>query len=122
MYAGEITRATSSEQQRILAFVLEMVLRRWEYDVADRPYALSEAAALCRIFQQPVVQASECLAGQGGDPIEIAAALVKAVASGLPPLNPKILPLREFPECSAPGIIYRATISARAATSAGGRH
>jgi len=88
IHARDIRRDTTSANKRILAFVLETILRRVAYDVSDRPVQLSEMAALRRVFLNPVTQAADCLAGKSGNPIGIADALIKAVTEELPPLNP----------------------------------
>jgi hypothetical protein len=88
IHARDIQRDTTSSDHRILAFVLETILRRVAYDVSDRPVQLSETVALRRLFQNPITQAADCLAGKNGNPIAIVDALIKAVSERLPPLNP----------------------------------
>jgi hypothetical protein len=43
---------------------------------------------MCAAFQPSVIQAAECLAGEGGDPVEIAFALIEALSTTLPSLMP----------------------------------
>ena len=61
-----------------VAYVLERVLDQCAEDLDGRPVQISEIAELADCFHQPVSRAVDYLTGAGDDPIEIAAALIKA--------------------------------------------
>lgn len=61
-----------------VAFVLERVLHKCAGDLGARPARLSEIAALDERLRPPVLRAVEFLTGAADDPIEIAAALIRA--------------------------------------------
>ena len=66
-----------SPPRLMVAFVLERVLDQWGKHLG-RPVSLSETAHLAARLQQPVTRAVDFLAGDGDDPVEIAAGLIKA--------------------------------------------
>ena len=71
--------ASAASQPRImLAFVLERVLDQWAKHLSGRPISLSETAHLSGRLQQPIARAVDFLAGVRDDPVEIAAALIRA--------------------------------------------
>ena len=61
-----------------VAFVLERVLQKCAGDPDARPPRISEIAELGERLRSPVWRAVEFLTGTADDPIEIAAALVRA--------------------------------------------
>lgn len=67
-----------SSSRVTVAFVLERVLDQCADELDARPVQISEIAELAERFHQPVFRAVEYLAGAGDDPIDIAAALIKA--------------------------------------------
>jgi len=71
--------ASSMSPSRItVAFVLERVLDQCARDLDGRLVQISEVAELAGRFHQPVSRAVDYLTGSSDDPIEIAAALIKA--------------------------------------------
>ncbi len=71
--------ASSMSASRVtVAYVLERVLDQCAEDLDGRPVQISEIAELADCFHQPVSRAVDYLTGAGDDPIEIAAALIKA--------------------------------------------
>lgn len=73
--------ASSMSSSRVtVAFVLERVLDQCADDFSTRPARISEIAELADRFHQPVSRAVDYLAGSYDDPIEVAAALIKARA------------------------------------------
>lgn len=71
--------ASSTSASRItVAFVLERVLHQCAEDLDGRPVQISEIAELAERFHQPVSRAIDYLTGSGDDPVEIAAALIRA--------------------------------------------
>lgn len=71
--------ASSMSSGRVaVAFVLERVLDQCAGDLYGRPVPISETAELADRFHQPVARAVEYLTGGNDDPIDIAAALIKA--------------------------------------------
>lgn len=81
IYAREVRRTAVAPEHRMVAFVLENVLRRLHYDLEDRPAPLFEYQ---RLFLGPVTGAATFLAGKGGDALAIADALVRAASEALP--------------------------------------
>ena len=81
IHARDVRRTAPLAEQRVLAFVLESVLRRLLYDLEDRPAPLSEYQ---RIFKDPVASAIDYLVGKSGDATAIADALVQAASDALP--------------------------------------
>ena len=61
-----------------VAFVLERVLHNCAGELGAGPARLSEIAALGERLRPPVWRAVEFLTGAADDPVEIAAALIKA--------------------------------------------
>lgn len=71
--------ASSMSSSRVtVAFVLERVLDQCAKELQGRPPPISETAELASRFYQPVSRAVEYLTGTDDDPIDIAAALIKA--------------------------------------------
>jgi hypothetical protein len=84
IYAREVRQTAPLPEHRVLAFVLECVLGRLQYDQEDRPVHLSESTAFQRLFLNPVTAAANCLSGKGGEAVAIADALVLAASEALP--------------------------------------
>ena len=84
IHARDVRLAAPSPEHSVLAFVLENVFRKLEYDQSERPVHSSELAERKRLFFAPVTAAADCLAGKGGDPLSNADALVRAVSEALP--------------------------------------
>ena len=61
-----------------VAFVLERVLNQCAENLDGRPVPISETADLADRFHQPIARAVEYLTGSNDDPIDVAAALIKA--------------------------------------------
>jgi len=61
-----------------VAFVLERILRKCAGDLGAGPARLSEVAELGERLRPPVSRAVDFLTGGADDPIEIAAALIRA--------------------------------------------
>ena len=78
IYARGCTGAASSANRITVAFVLERVLNKCARDLGGRPMRISEIAALGDRLSSPVGRAVDFLAGADDDPIEIAAALIRA--------------------------------------------
>jgi hypothetical protein len=71
--------ASSMSASRVtVAFVLERVLDQCAEDLDGRPVQISEIAELADRLHQPVSRALDYLTGASDDPIDIAAALIKA--------------------------------------------
>ncbi len=70
--------SSQSTGRMTVAFVLERVLDKCARDLDGRPARLSEIAALDDRLRQPVLRAVEFLSGGDDDPVEIAAALIRA--------------------------------------------
>ena len=71
--------ASSMSSSRVaVAFVLERVLDQCAEDLDTRPVRVSETAELAGRLRHPVSRAVDYLSGGSDDPIEIAAALIKA--------------------------------------------
>jgi hypothetical protein len=70
--------ATVAGPRLMVAFVLERVLDQWGKHLGGRLVSLSETAHLSGRMQQPVARAVDFLTGGADDPVEIAAALIKA--------------------------------------------
>ncbi|MGC2202460.1 MAG: hypothetical protein WA633_20270 [Stellaceae bacterium] len=71
--------ASSMSSSRVtVAFVLERVLDQCAADLSGRPVQISEPSDLTGRFHEPVLRAIEYLTGASDDPIDIAAALIKA--------------------------------------------
>lgn len=84
IHARNVRLAATTSEHRVLAFVVESVLRRLRYDQADRPVQLSESLELQRQFVGPVTAAADCLAGKwGDDALAIADALVRTASAAL---------------------------------------
>jgi len=77
-YAQYCRREVSAEK-KLLAFVLETILRQWADDISDPPASLSICSFLQSRFFVPVQEAVECLSGKTGDPVVIAVKLVTAI-------------------------------------------
>jgi hypothetical protein len=61
-----------------VAFVLERILQKCAGELGAGPARLSEVAALGERLRPPVWRAVEFLTGTADDPVEIAAALIRA--------------------------------------------
>ena len=70
--------SSMSSSRIMVAFVLERVLDQCATELEGRPARISETAELADRFHQPVSRAVEYLTGADDDPIDIAAALIKA--------------------------------------------
>lgn len=70
--------SSMSSSRVTVAFVLERVLDQCAVELKRRPARISETAELADRFHQPVARAVEYLTGDDDDPIDIAAALIKA--------------------------------------------
>jgi hypothetical protein len=70
--------SSMSSSRIAVAFVLERVLDQCAKELERRPVRISEVAELADRFRQPVLRAVEYLTGADDDPIDIAAALIKA--------------------------------------------
>jgi hypothetical protein len=71
--------ASSMSSSRVtVAFVLERVLDQCAEDLDGRSTQISEIAEIADRFHQPVSRAVDYLSGANDDPIDIAAALIKA--------------------------------------------
>jgi hypothetical protein len=70
--------SSTSPSRVTVAFVLERVLDQCAEDLDGRPVQISEVAELADRFHQPVSRAIDYLTGSGDDPVEIAAALIRA--------------------------------------------
>ncbi len=81
IYARGCIGSSLTSGRVTVAFVLERVLNKCAHDLDGRPVRLSEIAELGARLCLPVERAVEFLAGRDGDPIEIAAALVRAAAA-----------------------------------------
>jgi hypothetical protein len=78
IYARGCVDAALSPSRVTVAFVLERVLNKCARDLGGRPARISEIAALGNRLQPPVHRAVEFLAGVDDNPIEVAAALIRA--------------------------------------------
>lgn len=78
IYARGCIASSLSPGRVTVAFVLERVLNKSAKDLDGRPVRISEIADLGERLRQPVQRAVDFLAGSEGDPIEIAAALIRA--------------------------------------------
>jgi hypothetical protein len=78
IYARSCIEAALSPSRVTVAFVLERVLNNCARDLDGRPARISEIAALGDRLQPPVQRAVDFLAGVEDDPIEVAAALIRA--------------------------------------------
>lgn len=74
--------SSMSSSRVAVAFVLERVLDQCAREFEGRMVRISETAELADRFRQPVSRAVEYLTGADDDPIEIAAALIKARPRG----------------------------------------
>ena len=71
--------ASSMSASRVtVAFVLERVLDQCTESLDGRSVQISEIAELANRFHQPISRAVDYLAGASDDPIDVAAALIKA--------------------------------------------
>lgn len=70
--------SSMSSSRITVAFVLERVLDQCASEHERRPARISETAELADRFYQPVSRAVDYLTGADDDPIDIAAALIKA--------------------------------------------
>jgi hypothetical protein len=84
IYARGCIAASLSPSRVTVAFVLERVLNKCARDLDGRPVRISEIAELGDRLQPPVQRAVEFLAGVEDDPIEIAAALIRADPAARP--------------------------------------
>jgi hypothetical protein len=64
-----------------VAFVLERVLHQCADEFGGHPPSISETAGLADRFHQPVARAVDYLTGGNDDPVDVAAALIKAGAA-----------------------------------------
>ena len=78
IYARGCIPSSLSSGRVTVAFVLERVLRKCARDLDGRPVRISEIADLGDRLHPPVLRAVEFLAGAEDDPVEVAAALIKA--------------------------------------------
>ena len=78
IYARGCIVSSLSPSRVTVAFVLERVLNKSAKDLDGRPVRISEIADLGERLRQPVQRAVDFLAGAEDDPIEIAAALIRA--------------------------------------------
>jgi hypothetical protein len=78
IYARGCIASSPSSSRVTVAFVLERVLNKSAKDLDGRPVRLSEVADLGDRLHPPVARAVDFLAGAEDDPIEIAAALIRA--------------------------------------------
>ena len=78
IYARGCIASSLSSGRVTVAFVLERVLHKCARDLDGRPVRISEIADLGDRLHPPVLRAVEFLAGRDDDPIEIAAALIRA--------------------------------------------
>jgi hypothetical protein len=78
IYARACIQGPLPSSRITVAFVLERVLNKCAKDLDGRPVRISEIAELGDRLQPPVQRAVEFLAGRDDDPIEIAAALIRA--------------------------------------------
>lgn len=78
IYARGCIASSLSSGRVTVAFVLERVLHKCAGDLDGRPLRISEIADLGDRLNPPVSRAVEFLAGSEDDPVEIAAALIKA--------------------------------------------
>ena len=78
IYARGCIASSLSTGRVTVAFVLERVLHKCARDLDGRPVRISELADLGDRLHPPVLRAVEYLAGAEDDPVEIAAALIKA--------------------------------------------
>jgi hypothetical protein len=78
IYARCCIASSLSSSRVTVAFLLERVLNKCAKDLDGRPVRLSEIAELGNRLYRPVQRAVEFLAGRDDDPIEIAAALIRA--------------------------------------------
>jgi hypothetical protein len=78
IYARGCVEVSPSSSRVTVAFVLERVLNKCARDLDGRPVNISEIAALGDRLQSPVQRAVEFLVGVDDDPVEIAAALIRA--------------------------------------------
>ena len=78
IYARGCIASSLSSSRVTVAFVLERVLNKCAKDLDGRPVRISEIAELGNRLHRPVQRAVEFLAGMDDDPIEIAAALIRA--------------------------------------------
>lgn len=78
IYARGCIASSLSPSRVTVAFVLERVLNKSAKDLDGRPVRISEIADLGERLRQPVQRAVDFLAGAEGDPVEIAAALIRA--------------------------------------------
>ncbi len=78
IYARGCIGSSLSSSRVTVAFVLERVLNKCGKDLDGRPVPISEIADLGDRLHPPVERAVDFLAGAQDDPIEIAAALIRA--------------------------------------------
>lgn len=78
IYARGCIFSSLSSNRVTVAFVLERVLNKCAKDLDGRPVRISEIADLGERLHVPVERAVDFLAGAEDDPIEIAAALIRA--------------------------------------------
>ncbi len=78
IYARGCIASSLCSSRITVAFVLERVLHKCARDLDGRPVRISEIADLGERLRQPVSRAVEFLAGAEDDPVEIAAALIRA--------------------------------------------
>jgi len=77
-HARQCRREVSADK-KLLAFVLEAILRQWADDMSDQPVPESRYNFLRSRFLAPVQETVECLSGREIDPAAIATRLVAAI-------------------------------------------
>jgi hypothetical protein len=82
IYARGCITSSLSSSRTTVAFVLERMLNKCAKELDGGPLRISEVAELGDRLRLPVGRAVEFLAGAEDDPIEIAAALVRAPPAG----------------------------------------
>jgi hypothetical protein len=78
IYARGCIPSSLSSGRMTVAFVLERILHNCARDLDGRPARISEIAEIGDRLHPPVLRAVEFLAGADDDPVEIAAALIRA--------------------------------------------
>jgi hypothetical protein len=70
-------RISSFGDHGVVAFILEKIFGGWAYDLDERPVSKTETDALRQTLLTPVTRAIEFLNGEAGDPLRVAADLVR---------------------------------------------
>jgi hypothetical protein len=84
IYARGCIGGSASSNRITVAFVLERVLNKCARGLDGRPARISEVAKLGERLHRPVGRAVDFLAGAEDDPIEVAAALIRAAPTEEP--------------------------------------